>query len=863
MKSSVPRTLLVCGIISCIFLLLVRLTSPTSHDDRNERHPDRDESAAAEEDIDGRNDWFIYQRAYPFGSIPADSRRNAWRSISRFEAEALHPAASNRWTPIGPSPTTPFYLNNWGVTSGRVNAVAVSPANSRIVLAGSSTGGIWRSTDSGDTFIPVSDDQVDLAVGSIAFSKSNPSIAYAGMGDTKLGYLGSGVLKSTDSGDTWVRVSNSSLPSPGTTSKIEIDAGDPNQLYVAQYVRVSQNKQTSSGIYVSTDGGVNWTRTLGGGGRDVVIDPSNSRNVYAGIHRIDPDKDPQPGLYRSTDRGQTWTNQFTNQYDITRRRDIRIAISPANPSKIYVYTGGALGSYLDLRLFTSTDGGASWSDRVLEGFDAGQLGYNTYLAADPRNENTLYLGSRDAYRSTDGGFSWLNLTQNFNIFGTIYDYTPEVSKSHSDQHAIAFSPDNPNRFYIANDGGISRTDDRGATFQSLNATLSLTQFIGLALHPTDPGITYGGTQDNGTQRRFSDSSRWHEISMGDGGRTVIDAIDPSTVFVTYVRGSIFRYRNDGSYFETQVAFTDTFGETFDSPRMAFYPPFIGNGVDSTLYFGTWRLFTSTDAGNSWSAPAASMDLTKGVNAQGVDVLSAIAVARSNTNAVYTGSVQGRAMFSNDGGHTWIDRTTGLPDRSITSITVDPARASLAYLTMSGFGSGHVFKTSDSGTTWADVSYNLPDIPANALLIDPFDGETLYLGTDVGVFKLTAGSQNWRSFNNGVPPVVIHAFAAQASGLIQVATYGRGAYEMVLPSPPLISSAEFDGKKNLTIEGHSFGDSPRVLINGTDVSDRLRSSSDTAIKLKGKSKKLGLISGENSIQVVAADGSSSNVFTLRQ
>jgi photosystem II stability/assembly factor-like uncharacterized protein len=150
------------------------------------------------------------------------------------------------------------------MTSGRVNSVAVSPVNSQLVLLGSSTGGIWRSADAGETFVPVSDDQADLEVGYLGFAKGNPSIVYAGMGDTKLGYLGSGVLKSTDEGKTWSRVSNGSLPSPGSIAKVEIDSANANRLFIAQYSAVSGDKVTSSGVYLSTDGGVSWTKSLAG-----------------------------------------------------------------------------------------------------------------------------------------------------------------------------------------------------------------------------------------------------------------------------------------------------------------------------------------------------------------------------------------------------------------------------------------------------------------------------------------------------------------------------------------------------------------------------------------------------------------------
>jgi photosystem II stability/assembly factor-like uncharacterized protein len=823
----------------------------------------QEQLSAVEEDPDGRSDWFMFQRLYPSGSIPRDARLKARQALPRFQTDTVAPQAVSVWHSIGPSPTTSFW-SAWGMTSGRVNAVAVSPANSRVVIVGSATGGLWRSTDAGDNFVPVSDDQVDLEVGSLAFSKVNPSIVYAGMGDAKGGYLGSGVLKSTDEGLTWSRVSNNTLPSPGTISKLELDPANPNSLYVAQYSMVASAKVTSSGVYQSTDGGVSWTRMLAGAARDVLIDPANSQTVYAGLSRIDQDADPPFGLYRSTDAGSSWTALFTATYDLTKRRDIRVAISPVDTRRAYIYYGGTISDNLDAHLKGSTDSGATWSEISLASVDTAQIGYNTYLIADPRDPLTVYLGSRDVYRSTDGGASWKNLTQNFYQIGGMFNYAPGGSTTHTDQHAIAFSPTSSNEFYVGNDGGVSKTTDGGSTFRSLNSTLTLTQFVGMALNPLNPLISYGGTQDNGTQQR-SGSSNWREIVSGDGGHVVINPINPSVVFTTYVRGDVYRLGNDGQSLDAQIGSNGTFGEPTVNPRIAFYPPFCGNGIDATVYFGTWRLFISNDLGNSWQAPAGSQDLTKGITDKGKDVLSAIGVARSNTSVIYTGSAQGRVMMSSNRGGNWTDITAGLPDRSITSITVDPGNPAVAYLTVSGFNSGHVFLTTNSGATWTSIGNGLPDIPADVLLIDPSNSDTLYLGTDIGVFRSTTRGASWESFNVGMPPVVIHDLVAHSSGLIQAATYGRGAFELggsAPTSPPSISSVSFNGVKRLTIDGSGFGASPSVIINGANKNDYVASTSDTSIVVTGKTKKLGLKSGDNTVQVITSDNVASNVFMLK-
>ena len=727
-----------------------------------------------EGDVEKRDDWFMFERTFPKGAIPQDARRNAWESRPA-EARLSNLLGDTQWQPIGPNPTDSYFPNNWATTSGRLNAVAVSPDDPQIVLIGAATGGVWRSTDGGTSFSPVTDTQIDLAVGSIAFAPSNPSIVYAGLGDKDSGYLGTGVLRSTDGGVTWTRINNTSLPQPGRISKIMVDPTNANRVYVAQYAFQSGNTSFASGFFFSNDGGVNWTKTLSGLPRDLVFHPTQPNILYMAVQRFDGGTPSTGGVFKSINSGQSWTRVHTSAYATTS--NIKVAVTPAAPESVYVLTG-TTAAPASARVEISTNGGDTWTNKG-SNFDVGQLSYNLYLFVHPTDINTIFIGTRDLWRSTDGGMTYTNITRSFTLTG---GYTPTQSKAHPDQHHFYISPTNPATMFIANDGGLWKTTDNLTTIQNMNASLSLTMFVSLAVHPEFNGRTYGGTQDNGTQRRGS-GNRWKEFSTGDGGQTVVDPLDPSIVYTTYVQHYVDRFGNNGDIYTGEIGNPSIFA----GDRVAFYPPLVGNEVNSNLYFGTYRLYLSTNRGNNWTPTGGTFDQTFG----GSDVLSAIAVAKSDLNVIYTGSSQGRAMVSTNAGAAWTQITTGLPARFIKSVVVSPTDPNTAFLTVSGFDTGHVFKTTNAGTSWTDISGNLPNIPTNTILIDPRNPNTLWAGTDVGVYRSTVGGTTWESFNQGMPPAIVTELVAQSNGLIQAATYGRGAFQ-INPNPGQDAPFDFDG-----------------------------------------------------------------------
>ena len=703
-----------------------------------------------------RERWFYEQRAYPFDVIPANARRVALIEARRGELENLRSDAGDPpfWRPVGPMPVETFWP--WGAATGRVKALATSPSNPDIVLAGSSSGGIWRSTDGGHNFAPVSDDHADLAVGAIVFAPSNPNIVYAAMGSD---FLGSGMLRSNDAGQTWRLVSGPTFSAKGTTPRLVIDPVDTNRLWAAQYSRLDpvSGGQFSSGILRSEDGGLTWTKLFAGLMSDLVAVPGSSSTFLAGAVRVDSPNAGNSGIYRTTDGGASWSRVYDLGVGLIGYP--RIAVSPAAPERAYaqIYSNSSLVRKYEF--LVSDDGGATWRKAAAKGLASDSA---VFVHADPFQRDVVYAGMRDLYKSTDGGLTFRNMTRGYTPSD---DFDPENSTSHVDQHSLAFHPSGGAVFYLGNDGGVFRTENGGETFESLSGTLSLVQAYGIAAHPTNPELLYLGTQDNGMERRGADG-RWRELITGDYGSILFDKANPSRIAANYVRGFILSLANNGETYLGELANDDTFGP---SERIAFIAPFEQSRISNTLYFGTTRLFVSRNFGVTWSSPAGTLDMTNG----GTDTLSVIGVSPSDDNVIYTGSARGRVMVTRDGGLTWTV-SPGLPNRSARAIAVDPSNPETAWIGFSGYATQHVFVTRNGGASWEPMGDGLPDIPVNALL----SKDALYAGTDIGVFRYDG--TRWSYFSAGMPPVIVTDFDVTATGKIVAATHGRGAYELVTP-----------------------------------------------------------------------------------
>ena len=357
-------------------------------------------------------------------------------------------------------------------------------------------------------------------------------------------------------------------------------------------------------------------------------------------------------------------------------------------------------------------------------------------------------------------------------------------------HAIAFSK-NGSSMFAGNDGGLWSTTVSSTgigSWTNLNQALALTQFYpGMSINPIDPNEAFAGSQDNGIQE-YNGSLTWGFVGCGDGGQTAFNYSDLNTLYLTcqYVPPNTgdFLYKLTASP-PTAVAADNGIDGTDNG---AFIPPLTMDPSNpNTLYFGTNRLYQTTDAAADWKP--ISSGLTSG--GQSIEAtVSAIAVAPTNSNMVYVGTGDGRLWMTTSAGSGYCCSyiTNGTPNRSVTAIAVNPTNAQNAFATFSGYSGfgdtlGHVFKTTNAGTVWTDISSNLPNVPVNDIVVDPDMPNTLYVGTDIGVFATTDGGSTWAPLGTGLPAVVIMSLKLHhATRILRAASYGRSAWDIQLPAP---------------------------------------------------------------------------------
>ncbi len=718
------------------------------------------------------SDWFYTQRAFPFDDIPMDKYFKAINEKEKMINDNLQKVDAN-WYPVGPS--------NIG---GRITALDYDPTND-LLYAGAAAGGVFKSTDAGNTWVPKTDFFPSLSIGALVIDPNNSGVIYCGTGEANIStdsYAGFGMLKSTDYGETWFV---SGLEESRHIAEIEVHPLNSDIIYTAVSGGL-YSKSEDRGIYKSTNAGANWDRVLflndSTSAIDVAVDPGDLNIVYAAMwERL---RGPSfrkaaginTGIYKSTDGGSTW-NQLLNGLPslnpILGR--ISIAVAPSNPNYVYaLYKQASEPNGSDNffhSFYKSTDKGNNWTQMppgILPGEFSSFGWYFGLLEVDPNNPELVYCADIDIFKSTNGGSSWQNIT---------YSYYGSFDEQHPDQHALWIDPTNPNTLICGNDGGMFITNV-GANPWTKLYDLPISQFYASEIDYLQPQIKLGGTQDNGTMKSDGTINNWEFIYGGDGFHTKVDYTNSNVIYAESQFGGIGRSTNGGQNF-------NYIGSGIDFTRTNWSTPYVLDILDpNILYLGTYKLHETTNRGNNWTV--ISPDLTRGPNGRlGTITCVTSAVESDNvTRLIYVGTDDAKLSVSTNSGTNWEDRTGTLPQRYITDVLADKRDPATAYVTLSGYNldetNPHVFRTTDYGISWSDISGNMPDVPVNSIIIDYDEDSTLYIGTDAGVFFTQNLGAEWMVLGTDLPnsPVFDINYHQPTKKLV-AGTHGRSLFEFDL------------------------------------------------------------------------------------
>lgn len=714
--------------------------------------------------------------------------------VSRLASEKEVMKASNAdrnltWLPAGPN-VIPNNLTGYMPNGiGRINCIAFHPNSPSTYFIGVAQGGLWKTTNNGLNWTPLTDDLPITRISDIAIDPNNANVMYISVcdfeyigislllsGRKRNTHYGLGLYKTTDGGQTWAPTSLSFQLTDGDASLIRktiVNQNNSNKLVACG----------TSGMYTSNDAGATWTKTLDSLFWDLTQDPSNPNVLYAASGWVASANTGNAAIYKSTDFGVTWTMLNTGIPSTGDVQRIKIKVAPSNPNTLYAIAVNTSSGYYGL--YKSLNAGNTWQFfppdlNILgydDGFDSGGQGtYDLALAVDPNDANKIYTGGINVWGSFDGGQTF-NPASHWTL-----SYGPTL---HCDIHFIEFQPITGNVF-VCSDGGLYRTqalatqswnDANGGIpwptlWTGLNDGMQVTSFYRISSSKNSANKLLAGAQDNATF--FYDGSNWSTTFGGDGMDNIFDAQDDNIHFASSQYGNFGKsYDNGFSYVGVTCNVNNEVAE-WTTPIINDY------NQAGTMYVGYANVMKSTDYGDTWAAIS-----NFPFNGIAYNEISALAVAPTNSNVIYATkrvryeyNINGSVFKTADAGNTWTDVTAGLPDSLyFTSVEINAVNANIAYVTVAGFSAGNkVFKTINGGASWQNISYNLPNLPVNCIKSLP-NGNSLIAACDVGVYQLDETQNTWINISVDIPNVIVSDIEInEAANKIYLSTFGRGIWQ---------------------------------------------------------------------------------------
>ena len=703
-----------------------------------------------------------------------------------FAAPAYDPTifASLTWRSIGPP------------RGGRSIASTGTPSRLLEYYFGAVGGGLWKTTDGGLTWRPVTDGQLQSSsVGAVAVSESSPDTVYIGMGEVELrGNImqGDGVYKSTDAGKTW---KHSGLADSQTVSRLRVHPTNPDVVYAAVFGHpFGQNPER--GVFRSRDGGASWQKVLyrddRSGAADLCMDPHNPNVLYAAIWDANrtpwslTSGGPGSGLFKTTDGGDHWT-------EITRNPGmpegiigkIGIAVSGADGNRVYALVENGNGG-----VFVSDDAGANWKllseDRRLRQ----RAFYYSRIYADPKSKDTAYALNTGFYKTTDGGKTWR-----------------AIATPHGDNHDLWMDPSNPLRMIESNDGGANVSVNGGESWTGQEFPTA--QFYHVATTRDIPYHVCGAQQDNSTLCTTSQGGGRggrggpapYAVGGGESGYIAPHPTNPNIFYAGSQGALLTRFdRRNGWTRDIQVYPMFFSGESAGSlkERWQWTFPIVFSPLDpAVMYTSSQHLWKTVDDGHSWQS--ISPDLTRGDpktlgdsggpithDQNGPEIygtIFTIAPSRKEKDTIWTGSDDGLVYITRDGGKHWSKITPpGMPDFGrVSLIDASPHDAAGAYVAVKNYQNDdrkpYVFKTSDYGKTWTKIVNGIAENDfVHAVREDPGRRGLLFAGTEHGIYVSFDDGAQWQSLRLNLPDTQVPDLVIEGSDLV-IATHGRSFYIM--------------------------------------------------------------------------------------
>jgi hypothetical protein len=721
--------------------------------------------------------------------MPIDEEGTLQSPIEDYKYSQPSDRGKSNWLQIGPTSipdgqSFSSYNSNDNISTnvtGRITSIVVDPVDSNIIYVGTALGGIWKTTDGGRNWIAKSDYAPSLGIGALVIDPIDHNILYAGTGEGNISlevsqpssYYGCGILKSEDSGEIWKLIGDN-IFNGASFYRIAIDPDNSSIIFAA----------TTYGLFRSDDKGQKWEQMKNGipfennnknnnKVTDVVIHPKNTNIVYAAVEG--------KGIYKTEnarDNNSIWQPLNIPTFNLN---STRIALAISNSSPYYLYA--LIPSYNIINQFYVFDEYGNNCKAIklptINGNIGGQGDYNLNIAVDPTSSEIVYLSGISLWKATKDSKDPNNWS--------IKDIGLSI---HPDQHAFTFDPKNSSIIYAGSDGGIYKSINGGDSWiDEINEGLCITQFEAMDQHPTSNAFIICGTQDNGTVT-YRNSPAFYFSDYGDGGFVSIDPNNPTNIIHQYIRNTILHSKLGGKL----GSWIDV---TVPTGSYLFYAPFtLDNENPKNIAFGSDKIFLDTNQGlNGWKTTDGKKNSIKLNEKPDDELISAISYV--NSKLIYSGTNDGKVFRCEkiqDGWNT-IRIDKNLPERYIWDIQSMPNDLNTIIIAMAGFGSDTktpgihrgTFKSEGNLFEWENISGDdgigkLPFTPISSIVIDNDYPHTIYIGTDIGVFRKSKNGNSWIRFSQGLPVCSIYdmrLLKVNNQKFLRVATHGRGMWEREL------------------------------------------------------------------------------------